>query len=141
MNQGGAELFYESYLEALKDDVKAIGGSKAVGQKFWPELQNVEIQRGRVNDRLNPDKRDRFTDDQERYIMREAVAVRGYSAAVCFICDEVNLERPKAKSREDEVARLQREFIDAVKNSQRLGERLERLATMPPLQAITGGRS
>lgn len=134
----GPALFYESYLDALKEDVKAVGGSKAVGQKFWPE-KNIEIARNAVNDRLNAERRDRFAEDQERWIMREAVRIRGFSAAICYLCDETDLERPRPKAREDEAARLQRQIVEATHVLKHSLDRLERL-TQPPLQAISGGK-
>ncbi len=135
MNQQ-PELFYENFLDALRDDVKAIGGSKAVGHTFWPE-KDVTAAGNAVNDRLNPDRRDRFTDEQERFVMRRARALRGFSAAVCFICDDTGFERPTAKNPEDEIAKRQREFIDAVKRVERIGHELQKLGGMPGVAPLT----
>lgn len=124
------ELFYDSYLEALRDDVNAIGGPKALGNKFWPEKDAITA-RNAVNDRLNAEKRDGFSDEQERYIMRLATAKRGFSAAVCFICDDTGHERPKAKSPEDEKMALQRQVIAAAETLASSITRLERLSQSP----------
>lgn len=129
---GQPELFYESFLEALKDDVKAIGGSKELGAKFWPEkaatAEGLVAARNAVNDRLNGDKRDRFNDDQVRYIMRRAREVRGFSAALYFICDDTQFERPKPRAPQDERAEIVRQIREAASMFKAGMERFERLA-------------
>lgn len=128
------DLFYENFYEALSDDVKAVGGLKAVGKLFYPEKDAASAGRA-LADKLNPERRERLTDEQERLIIRQAREARGFSAALCFICDDTGFERPRALNPENEQARLQREFIAAVHEAKHLGDRLERL-TQPPLQAV-----
>lgn len=132
MNQ--PELFYESYLDALRDDVRACGGAKEIGIKFHPQKE-ADAARNWVNDRLNADRRERFDDDQARYIMRRAREVRGFSASLCYLCDDTGFARPIAMNPVDVVAKRQQEFIAAVKQVQQIGRDLERL-TQTPLQAI-----
>lgn len=120
------ELFYDSYLEALRDDVNAVGGPKAVGETFWPE-KSVEARRNSVNDRLNSDKRDRFSDEQERYIMRAAKRARGFSAAICFIADDTEFERPKPRSADDDRAQALRTIAAASGDLKRALEVIERV--------------
>lgn len=128
----GPELFYESWEEAMKEDIKAMGGTKVVGKLLWPDL-DVDIARNRLNDRLNPERRERLSDSQERMIMRGAREAKGFSAAMYFLADETGFERPKSREPEDEIAELQREFITAVKKSQLIAERFERL-TQPAIK-------
>jgi hypothetical protein len=124
------QLFYDSELEALRDDVVALGGPKAVGEWFWPE-KSVEARRNMVNDRLNDERRERFTDEQKRLIIRKAREARGFSACLCFLCDDTGFERPKALNPVDEMAALQRLYIERVGDMSRLADRMERLATAP----------
>ena len=119
-------LFYESYLEALRDDVMALGGPKVVGPWFWPETEkSVEAARNALNDCLNAARRERLTDAQERLIMRRAREVRGFSAAIYYLCDEAGFERPKAINPEDEQAKLMRDFNRNVENLHKLAERIQ----------------
>ena len=127
-------LFYDSELEGLRDDVNALGGPKEIGRWFWPE-KSIEAARNMVNDRLNAERRDRFTEDQRRLIMRKAREKRGFSATLNFICDDTGFERPRAKNPEDEAAALQRRYIESVNLQRQIADRLERLARSP-LQAI-----
>lgn len=122
----GPDLFYESWEEALKDDIKALGGTKAVAKLLWPDLE-ADIGRNRLNDRLNPERRERLSDSQERMIMRDAREKRGFSAAMCFLTDDTGFERPKPKEPMDEFTELQRQFIASVKLQSKLADRIEKL--------------
>jgi hypothetical protein len=97
-----AEAFYEGFYDALRDDVQACGGGKVVGHWFWPE-KSVEAARARLADALNPERRERLSDEQERLIMRRAREARGFSAAICFLCDDTGFERPKALPPKDRL--------------------------------------
>lgn len=136
----GARLFYDSYVDALRDDVNALGGPKDVGKWFWAE-KSIEAARNMLNDCLNDNRRERLTDEQERLIMRKARAARGFSAALYFICDDTQFERPKALNPEDERAKRERELIDTVRRAEQLAAELRKLLPGAPLQAINGGKS
>jgi hypothetical protein len=136
MNQ--PDLFYESFEEALRDDVKALGGLKKVGPVFWPEKDTEGAARS-LADKLNSGRRDRLTDEQERFIMRRAREVRGFSAALYYICDDTHFDRPKAKVPEDERDSLLRTANSLAQGLKQCVDRLERLST-PPLHSIGGGR-
>lgn len=129
------ELPLESYLEALREDVKALGGSTAVGKWFIPEKSD-EAQRNYVNDRLSSGRRDRFSDDQVQLIMRRAVARRGYSAALNYVCDVVGTERPKPKDPNAERERAMARFVEAAGSMQRVAEDLKRLGVTIPLRSV-----
>ncbi len=124
------QLFYDSYLAALRDDVDACGGPKEVGGWFWPE-KTVENRRNRVNDRLNSDRGERFTEDQERLIMRRARERRGFSAAVYSICDDTGFERPKPKNPKDEALELQSRAERTLAELKQILDRQERLTKSP----------
>jgi hypothetical protein len=124
-----ARLFPEtfgSYLEALRDDVNALGGPAEIGEWFWRE-KTPEGRRNACNACLNAERRERFSDEQIELIMRRAVKKRGYSSAHYYVCDAIGTERPKAIEPEDERAQAMREFTEAVATMGRQIERLERL--------------
>lgn len=136
----GPELFYESWEDALKDDVRALGGTKAVGVMLWPELEErPEKASSRLSDRIAPDRRERLSDEQERMIMRQAREKRGWSAAMCFLADDCGFERPLARAPQDEMAALQRSFMASVCAQESMLLRMERLAgvdSVPPSQRV-----
>lgn len=129
-----ASLFFESWEDALRDDVRALGGSKQVGKLLYPE-KDVETAARALNDKLNAGRRERLTDEQERMIIRMAGQARGYSAALNFLCDSTQFERTKPIAPEESAARLQREFLDSIERGQRILEEFKRLTKLP-LQAI-----
>lgn len=104
------KLWYESYCVALREDAQVIGGgkknwAKMVGAQLFPE-KDPEIAGRTLDDKLNPMRRERLSDEQERWIMREANRARGFSAALAFICDDTNFLRPLPKKPQEEEARL-----------------------------------
>lgn len=130
------QLFYDSELEALRDDVNALGGPKEIGRWFWPE-KSLEAARNMVNDRLNAERRDRFSDDQRRLIIRKAREKRGFSATLFYLCDDTGFERPRPRDSADEQAQLVRVVQEATATLKNATERLERLARAP-LAAVPG---
>jgi hypothetical protein len=126
---------WESRADALRDDVKALGGAKEVGAWFIPE-KSVEAQRNYVNDRISENRRERFQEDQVELIMRRAIDKRGYSAALWHECDVLGVERPKAKDPESERDRAMRSFVAATKSLERSIEEVKRLGVAIPLRSI-----
>lgn len=124
MDQG--TLFFESWQEALRDDVRALGGFKEVGRALFPE-KDVESGARALMDRLNSGRRERLSDEQERMIIRMAGQARGYSSALHFLCDDAQFERPRAVAPGDKAAELQREFIQHIQRGERMLEALKRL--------------
>jgi hypothetical protein len=118
-----AQPFYEDWLSALRDDVQALGGNKVVGHTFWPEMAADEAGR-KLATKLNGARPERLSADRERFIMKRAREVRGFSAALFYLCDDLGFERPKALNPEDKKERLQRELVAAVSSLARITEAL-----------------
>ncbi len=119
------QLIHESIVDALRDAVRAIGGSKKVGGLLWP-AKTLEDAKNRVNDCLNPARADKFAPEEVLFILREARAV-GFHSAMDFIAAECGYTRPEPVAPTDELAQLQREYITAVKQLQVLTQRMERV--------------
>jgi hypothetical protein len=133
-----AALFYEHYYAALRDDCQAIepsrAWSKVVGKHLFPEIVDAEEAGRRLSDKLNPNRRDRLSDEQERFIMRKAREARGFSAALAFICDDVGFERPKALDPKDEARELihrEEQLMAEFRQLLEKRERLSRLSVVP----------
>ena len=140
-------LFYEGYCQALRDDAIAVGGgkrnwAKEVGPRLFPEKDSEAAEKA-LDDKLNPNRRDRLSDEQERWIMREANRLRGFSAAVAFICDETNFERPKPRDPVEHEDRLIATIARTTDTLQRALAQLAEIRTTPraPLQGINGGKA
>jgi hypothetical protein len=117
---------WESFLDALRDDVKALGGSTSVGAWFNPE-KSQQAQRNYVNDRLSDERRERFSDEQLELLMRRAIQRRGYSAAHWYRCDVLGTERPRPKNPETEKERAMAAFVQAAATVKGAVEELKRL--------------
>lgn len=124
------QLFYDSELEALRDDVNACGGPKTVGGWFWPE-KTPEARRNRVNDCLNSERGERFSDEQRRLVVRKAREARGFSAWLYFTCDDTGFERPKPRHPKDEQVELLAREERLLHELKALMDRRERLVRAP----------
>lgn len=141
MDQQQRALFYENYRFALREDCKAIADgspawAKVVGKILFPEITDPIDAGRRLNDRTNPGRDDRLTDEQERLIMRLARQKRGFSAALDFICDDTEFERTKPKDRRDEAAELIAREERILVELKQIMDRRERMATQSPLALI-----
>lgn len=120
------QLIHESIVDALRDAVRAIGGSKKVGGLLWP-AKALDDAKNRVNDCLNPARPDKFSPEEVLFILREARAA-GFHGAMDLIATDCGYMRPEPVAPTDELAQLQREYIAAVKQLQVLTQRMERVS-------------
>lgn len=118
-------LFSEDINDALRDVVRALGGTKEVGHRLRPELAPPEAGSW-LKDCLNPSRRERLNPEQVMWLLREARKV-GCHTAMHFVCDEAGYARAAALEPQDEATKLQRDFIDAVAMLKKITDRGERL--------------
>jgi hypothetical protein len=119
-------LFYESINDVLREIVHALGGTKKVGNLMRPQKTIDDAGRW-VSDCLNPDRREKFDPDDTMWLLREARKV-GCHAAINFICSDAGYSNPLPIEPEDELAQLQREFIESTKCLSRMASRIEQLS-------------
>lgn len=122
-------LFTEDIYDALKDLVRALGGTKAVGAMFRGPSVPADAAGDWLKDCLNPKNRHTLDPAQVLWLIREGKKV-GCHSAINFICDDAGYTRPSPLEPRDEVAELQRRFIEAVHESKRIADRIERLGAM-----------
>lgn len=116
-------LFYDDEFQAID---AAIGSSershKEVAHFLWPG-KKPETAYARLKACLNPEKDERLT-------LGEIVAICKFCDRfdpLLFLCDELSHERPKPVTKEDELAALLRQYLDATKIAQRTGIAIEKL--------------
>lgn len=112
----------ESINDALIECVKALGGSKQVGPMLWPEKTPDAAQRTLL-DALNPDRPNRLAPEQVLLLLRKARAAAAHEALEWILAD-LGYAAPIPIEPVDELAQLQREFIQA---TQLLGQDLRRM--------------
>jgi hypothetical protein len=114
---------------ALVDAVKALGGSKVVGCKIWPEKAPDAAQR-LLLDCLNDDRPAHLTPDHVRLILRLA-RQRGHHDAVAWLLADLGYAPPVPVEPADVLGELQRElqreFIAATRQMANMAARIERM--------------
>lgn len=116
-------LFYDDIEDALREVVRQAGGPKVVGAKLWPEIEPDKAWR-RLSDCLNDTRREVLSPAQVMLLLRIGRQV-GCHAAINFMARECGYADPSPVEPEDEVARLQREFVEATKALGSMAARIE----------------
>lgn len=101
----------ESLNGVLVECVKACGGSKQVGPLLWPEKTPDAAQR-LLLDCLNEDRPANLTPEAMLLILRMAHQ-KGFHDGMVYLCTRLGYAPPVAITPVDEVADLQRKFIEA----------------------------
>lgn len=125
---------YESLNAALIDAVKALGGSKFVGYKLWPE-KTVDAAQRHLLACLNEDKPERLTPDHLMMLLRLARA-QGHHESLSYILDDLGYAPTIPVEPRDESAELQRQFMDSVRLQQQIVERMEKAASRMSVRAV-----
>jgi len=118
-------LMHEDLYDALRDVVRALGGSKAVGPMLWPAKPPLEA-RNLLNDCLNRDRREKLDPEQLMFLLQKAKDVGCY-AAMNYLADQAGYDRPRARTRGDERRVLEEQVVQAAKLLDRVTKRLESL--------------
>jgi hypothetical protein len=117
-------LFYEDVNSALQGLVAAMGGSKVVGSKLFPDL-SVDAAARRLLDAINPDRAQQLSQTQFLTLLRWG-RESGYHGVMEFIADEVGYTRPSPRSPEEERADLQRQVIEMGKTLELIARKLQK---------------
>ena len=118
-------LIHESLNDALREVVQAAGGNKKVGTMLYPEMP-VDHAAGRVRDCLNHERREVFNPEQVLLLLRIGRQY-GCHSAMAYLTFECGYSIPVPTEPEDEVVRLQREFVEATKTLGVLASRIEHI--------------
>lgn len=119
-------LFHESITDALREVVQALGGAKKVGAAMRPEKTVDEAARW-LADCLNSDRREKFCPEQVLWLLREGRKA-GCHAAMNFLAMDSGYAAPTPVEPEDEMAKLQRQFIESTRSMAQMMARIERLS-------------
>ncbi len=123
------QMFHEDIYDALKDIVRALGGIKKVAPELFPAKNgNAESY---LKDCLNPDRRETL-DPQELLLLIKWGRDIGCHSAINYICDTAGYKRPEIVVVEDQHAELMRQYIDAVRASKAVADRMEALHVEVP---------
>lgn len=120
------QLIHETITDAIREAINACGGNKQVGATLFPDLP-VDQAAGRIRDCLNSDNRHRFMPEQIVLIARLARAA-GNHAVMNYLAEELGYLKPAPVEPENQLAVLQREFVEATKSLHHMASRIEAIS-------------
>jgi hypothetical protein len=126
----------KSLMDVLIECVKAAGGGKVVGAKLWPE-KPVEHAQRTLLDCLNEDRPHRLTPEQVLLVASMARDA-GCHAFMGYCAGRLHYTMPVPREPKDEMAELQRAFVNALSVQKQLVEQMQALAGLstPALKAV-----
>lgn len=119
---------FEDELDAIREAVRALGGTKIVGHGLRPDLK-PDAAGAWLKDCMNSDRREKLDLSQVIRLMRMAHDA-GVHAPAVFLASEMGYSAQPIEPA-DEVAGLQRAFIEAVNYQKSIVERMERVTKAP----------
>ena len=121
-------LVHDSLIDALREVVNALGGIKSVAPRMRP-AKSHDAACTWLKDCLNPDRREELHSDDIIWLLREGRRA-GAHGAMAFLSSECGYAAPQPVDPADEVAELQRQFIETAKAQQRMLDRLAMLGAV-----------
>ena len=125
-------LFYESFYDALRDLVRNCGGAKAISLQVWPG-KSVQDGQTRLLNCLDAHRAEKFGPD-ELFVLLRIGRRAGFHGAATYLGAECGYTVTPIEPK-DEMAELQRSFIDSVHMQARIAQRIESL-TQSPIHAV-----
>lgn len=121
-------LWHDTWEEALMSVIHAVGGPKKMAAILWPTKfkQRPEATTRYLNQTLDPDRAEKLALCEIEQILTEG-RNRGCHIGVQYLAKSLTYTTPEPVDPEDEKARLQREYIESVKEMQNIAKRLEGL--------------
>lgn len=115
----------KSFNDALIDCVKALGGSKEVAPYLFPE-KDTDVAQRQLLACLNETRPEKLCPDQAMLILKLAKE-KGCHIGIEFLCAKLNYSKPNPIEPKDEMAELQRHFIESTKTLVEMAARIEHL--------------
>lgn len=123
------QLFEENESEAIRHAVAALGGPQVVGHMLWPTVDPIDAGIKLANC-LNRHRKEKLSLAEFFLIMREARKI-GCHVIAAFVNKNAGYAPPMPIEPKDEIAELQRKYIQSVEDQKRITKRMEDLITPP----------
>lgn len=118
--------FFDDELEALQEAVRALGGPQVVGHLLRKDLLPDKAGQW-LRDCLNRERREKLEFSQILLVFREAREV-GAHGPWQWINEQLGYHAPEPMAMKDEIAELQRSYIQAVRDMASMAKRIEQLS-------------
>lgn len=121
-----SRLFFDDILDALRTVVQALGGSKVVGAKLWPD-KAADAAGRQLSDCLNSAKAEKLSPDQVLLILRWGHEI-GCHVGMQFIAQQCgyNVEAVSPQAERDRLADAILEGSRTLAKAMEIAERLNR---------------
>ena len=119
-------LFYEDIWDAIRTDVMAAGGWKAVGHALHPK-KTPPAAAEFLKCQVNPSRNEKL-DAEEIALIKKLAKAKNSFAIHYFECDQLGMTRGSPIEPEDEMAKLKKDYINAVEFMATIQKRMEQLA-------------
>lgn len=117
------KLFYDDEYDAIRETISSSERSfKAVAIHLWPS-KKPETAYARLKACLNESKDEHLTFGEVVEICR----FTGRFDALMWMCDELSHEHPNVITKQDQLARLLEQYLDAKRTTDRVGPQIEKL--------------
>lgn len=120
-------LFHERIEDAIASVIDRCGGRKVFACDMYPDKPQRDAH-NLVDACLNPERREKFAPSQLMYIMKRGRQVGCHDLAL-FMARDAGYADPVPIEPEDEVAKLQRDFVEATKALGQMAARIEQINT------------
>lgn len=120
-------LFHDSILDAIGSAILAAGGNKRVAGQLWPAMDSTSAA-AKLRSCCNPDQAHKLSPEE---ILRVAALAKeaGDHSIARYFAQSLGYEDPKSIDPDDAAEQLQRQFIDSVRQSRAIADRLASLDT------------
>ena len=127
-------LIHETIADAALEVIHAAGGFKIVGQRLFPELA-PDHAGNKLRACLDDERREKFSPQQIVLLLRIG-RESGCHTLINHITSESGYSNPYPVEPEDEIARLQREFVEATKSLHHMASRIESITATAAMRRV-----
>ncbi|SIR00364.1 hypothetical protein [Pseudacidovorax sp. RU35E] len=128
------KLFYDDEIDALRAHVQAMGGTKEVAARIWPDKTPMAAQR-QLSDCLNANRSERLSPSQLLLLMRLG-REQGVHILAEYLMGEAGYSRPIPLDPKDEASQLLAKFDECMSLAGQLATRMERMRAFGGLKAV-----
>lgn len=121
---GQFALIIDTVNDAIRDTVRALG-PKLVAQALWPAKKPEAAERY-LDDCLNPTREQKLSIEEILLVARMGRA-KGLHLITTFICRDIGYADPMPVDPDDQVAELQRVFLERSDELIALGHQIKRM--------------
>lgn len=127
-------LIHETIADAALEVIHAAGGFKLVGLRLFPELA-PDHAGNKLRACLDDERREKFSPQQIVLLLRIGREAN-CAALINYIARAAGYADPQPVEPDDEIARLQREFVAATQSLHHMASRIEAISATATMRRV-----